>query len=294
MIGVKTETIKKIALAAIGEKKISREALAGLTGLSTMTLGKAIPALVESGLFEESRAPISRGRHASLLSPSSFPVTLSVIVTESLVEAVANDLSGEVLASAERPYNHSLEYKENIDISMRELFYKAEIENRIASSATVCLSSKTELCGSNTTLCAEELLCDVMSELYGDVNVMHVLLLDQKLCPLVFSHGNLFTREGSREISAQSTRERAEKIARLVAAMHEYSRLNQVIIEGSYDEEELIYLVKDMLAEKHSFKKKDMPQITYYKKYSFIKSILSKRLAREHVIKICDLFFVEQ
>jgi len=81
MTGIRKETVLKIAFLASNRKNVSRDALARELSLSSMTVGKAVKALVEAGIVCETRDPVSRGRHATLVSPSDLPVYVCIFMS---------------------------------------------------------------------------------------------------------------------------------------------------------------------------------------------------------------------
>ena len=151
MTGIRKETLLKISHAASTKKNISRDMLAEELGLSSMTVGKAVRALTAAGLVTESRDPVSRGRHASLVSPSELPVCVCIFMSAQKLTLVAESLAASEITTLNRALNPSVTCRDNISSIMRELLELFELENRMVAKATVILSDKEELNGFDIT-----------------------------------------------------------------------------------------------------------------------------------------------
>ena len=272
MNGIKKDTIIKIARAAINQNGISREELSRLTGFSTMTLGKAVPSLIASGLFVERRATVSRGRHARLLGTTEQHLLAVSLCTAERTELVARSLCGDEemrLTLSSDELNSPIR---NTELAIAELFEKAEMRQRLAIYGTV-LISPTDVHEKNNeaVFCTEELVANGISAKYPDKNVLHVHIFEDRLVPSFFSHTNPVSREGARDVYASNPGERANAIARLVAAIRELTVLHELIIEGYVqDESELVTSITDILTDKYGISRYALPSICYHGCHSFI------------------------
>lgn len=297
MTGIRKETVLKIALLAINKENISRDALARELSLSSMTVGKAVKALVEAGIVCETRDPVSRGRHASLVSPSDFPVFVYVFMSSQKLTLIAETLGQKKIATLSRAANPSLSCKENLNSIIRELIELHELENRVAAFSIVLLSDKDEFNGfdiaSEDIYELDTLVKDEVSRRHPNENVLYVNISDDKVHPLALSHANLFYRDGAKDIYTDNAKDTARQTARLAASLSVYSPLSRVIIEGDASEEnELLYLVKESLLSKYGMAKKELPRIEYYGKLSFVSQSLYEQVRAAYITSVCNSLFV--
>jgi len=298
MTGIRKETVLKIAFLASNRKNVSRDALARELSLSSMTVGKAVKALVEAGIVCETRDPVSRGRHATLVSPSDLPVYVCIFMSAQKLTLVAECLSGSEITTLSHATNPSITCKENVASILRELFSLFELENRIVAKATVILSSKEYLNGfdiANEELYeAERLAASEIANRFSEENVLYINVSGDALRPLVVSHGNIFSKDGAKEIYTGSQTDTAHKAALLTHSLSAYAKIHRVILEGDANEEhELLFLIKKALLCNCGMKKKDIPSLEYYGRLSFLRKALFDSLRKTHIEAVCDSFFVE-
>ena len=299
MTGIKKETLRKIALVADKNVNISRDSLAQKAEVSSMTVGKAAPMLVEAGLFCESRDPVSRGRHASLLSPSDFFVYLGIFMSLDKITLIAQSGAANEIATVRRAINPSLTCKENISSVTGELFAIHELETRVAMRKTVLLSEKEEFNGFDIAgvdlIFADELIKDALASKFPCENVLYINIADDAIRPLIVSHKNVFCRQSKKAVYFELQKEKAEYISRLIASLSVYSALDRVIVEGeALEENELLFLIKDTLKGKYNFSKKDIPELLYAPKLELLRESLFSKMRKAHIGEICDAYFVEQ
>ena len=299
MTGIKKETLRKIALVACTKRNISRDALAEELGISSMTVGKAARALVDSGMLREARDPVSRGRHATLLSPSEKFVYLFIFMSCERITLVAENLTKSEIHPLDRAIDPALTCKENISTAVRELFERNELENRIAGSAVVLLSPKEELNGFDLTkeliFDSDTLARDAIARDLPRENVLYINISGGVMRPLIVSRGNAFYRDGAKETLCGSQSDMAHKIAHLVSSVSVYSCPHRVILEGDAGEEnELIFLVKDELARISGIPKSAFPVFEYFGGLSLMREALFDILRETHIDLLCDSLFVEQ
>ena len=299
MTGIRKETLLKIALTATEEKNISRDALAEKLGVSSMTVGKAVRALTAAGLLLEARDPISRGRHASLFSPSDFPLYIGVFLSADKVTLAAESLAGEEIATISRAINPSLTCKENVTSIIRELFGLYELENRLVARATVILSDRDDFNGfdipKDELYETESLASSEIKSHFPEENVLYINVSGDVIKPLIVSRGNVFSRGGAKKIYTSSHADTARRIAHLTHSLSAYAKIHRVIIEGDTNEgHELLFLIKEALLSDFGMAKKDIPSLEYYERLSFLRKALFDSLRKSHIESVCDSLFVEQ
>ena len=299
MTGIRKETLLKIAHAACTKKNISRDRLAEELGISSMTVGKAVRSLTAAGLITESRDPISRGRHASLVSPSELPVCVCIFMSAQKLTLVAESLAASEITTLSRAINPSVTCRDNLSSIMRELFGLFELENRLVAKATVLLSDKEDLNGfdiaSEELYEVEGLAASEIASCFPEENVLYINLSGDALRPLVVSHGDVFSKDGAKKIYTSSQADTARKIAHLTHSLSEYAKIHRVIVEGEANEvHELLYLIKEALLSDFGMTKKEIPGLEYHGRLSFLRKAIFGSLRKAYIESVCDSLFVEQ
>ncbi len=297
--GIRKDTLEKIALAAIEKCNISRDALAEELGISSMTVGKAVPLLEKAGLISQTREPVSRGRHAALLSPSERFAYLAVFMSADMMTVIAQSVTSANIATLRRPLNPALCCKDNVAAATRELFMMHELENKIAERAVIILSRKEDFngldIGENERYDATALVHSEIARRFPEENVLYASLSSGTLLPLIVSHGNVFYRDAARKIHSAPNDDVADRIAQLISSISVYSHFDRVILEGDKNEEnQLLLSIKEALIGKYGISERELPLLTYHKGMSFMQKDLFDKLRKRHIERVCDSFFVEQ
>ncbi len=297
MKNIKKETFLKVSREAISRKGISRDGLAEVTSLSSVTVGKVVSALVNARLLTEERAPVSRGRHALLLSPSEHTVYLALFVSTSSMLAVAESASGKTVLCEGRPYNHAVDLDDNIRSLLATVLDAEELENRIGALALICDESQPSASllsfSPAVVLSHSELIKMALANKYKNENVLYVKLADS-LHYFAVSHGNLFLSRGSEapEYPYETQSEAAENIASVIGGLARYSSPECVIIEGSHSvSSRLPEHIMHFLVEREKLSADELPHLICYENMELSCDCVFRMLTEKHITSACEEFF---
>ena len=101
-----------IRMTATSRTPLSRAALAGLTGLSKMTIGRHVADLIQEGVLVESVGQVpgkNMGRTPAVLSVSdALPVACGTLIKRSYIQTILMDISGRVIDETRDYYGSDL------------------------------------------------------------------------------------------------------------------------------------------------------------------------------------------
>ena len=101
-----------IRMTATSRTPLSRADLAGLTGLSKMTIGRHVADLIQEGVLVESVGQVpgkNMGRTPAVLSVSdALPVACGTLIKRSYIQTILMDISGRVIDETRDYYGSDL------------------------------------------------------------------------------------------------------------------------------------------------------------------------------------------
>lgn len=112
--GVSREKQLDIIRTVIFSDKISRGEIAKLCGVSSMTVGKVISALIRAGLVRVEKAALGKGKNTELLSAADNINILVFCFEPQKLSVTLSDTRANVLFSHSQPVNDSIPYNSNI------------------------------------------------------------------------------------------------------------------------------------------------------------------------------------
>lgn len=139
---VKNESIKKIFNAVASSTRISRAEIAEATGLSLMTVGKVIDALLGLNIVrQEMQIKNNVGRRAGLISIDTVHYAVVIDLSERAFSISVIDLSLKLIDSMTYTYNKSLYYDDNLYLFLKAaaayINRRPDKENMIGIGITV-------------------------------------------------------------------------------------------------------------------------------------------------------------
>lgn len=125
---IKKESVRAIfhaithASAVSGNDHISRAEIAELTGLSLMTVGKVVDALLERSIVSQSKEVKNMaGRRAGLVSLNNAKFFLVMDLTSRSMSMTVINLALNIVDRMTYEYNHDFYYEENLYIFMKNV-----------------------------------------------------------------------------------------------------------------------------------------------------------------------------
>ena len=139
---IKKESIKNIFNSITSTDKISRFEISRQTGLSLMTVGKVVDALLSIGVVkQEKEQSYTAGRKAGLISISTTHYAIVIDLTERNFTMSLIDISLRLSDSMTYTYNSSYYYDENLYIFLKNvatyISHRSDIENLIGIGVSV-------------------------------------------------------------------------------------------------------------------------------------------------------------
>lgn len=126
---VKNESIKKIFNAVASSTRMSRAEISAATGLSLMTVGKVIEALLRLNVVRQETEPKSNvGRRAGLISLNTVHYAVVIDLSERAFTLSVIDLGLRLVDSMTYTYNKALYYDDNLYLFLKAA--SAYINNR--------------------------------------------------------------------------------------------------------------------------------------------------------------------
>lgn len=139
---IKRESIKAIFDAVSSKDQISRSDVSARTGLSLMTVGKVIDALIERGvLCQTKEVKPSSGRRAGLvkLNTSSFFIIIDLTSRNFVLSAV--DIGFKVIDRMMYEYNSDFYFEENLYIFLKniKIYLRRRFDRELCSGVGISL-----------------------------------------------------------------------------------------------------------------------------------------------------------
>ncbi len=119
---IKKESVRAIFAAIAAKNQISRAEIAEITGLSLMTVGKVVDALLERSIVSQLKEVKNvAGRRAGLVSLNCGKYFLVIDLTSRAMTMSVIDLALNIVESMSYEYNRDFYYEENLYIFMKNV-----------------------------------------------------------------------------------------------------------------------------------------------------------------------------
>ncbi|MGM9626067.1 MAG: ROK family protein, partial [Eubacteriales bacterium] len=119
---IKKESVRAIFTAITGKDQISRTEIANITGLSLMTVGKVVDALLERHVVCQCKEVRNMaGRRAGLVSLNTAKFFMVIDLTSRSMSMSVIDIALNIVDKVTYEYNHDFYYDENLYIFMKNV-----------------------------------------------------------------------------------------------------------------------------------------------------------------------------
>ena len=119
---IKKESVRAIFTAITGKDQISRSEIADITGLSLMTVGKVVDALLERHVIIQSKEVKNiAGRRAGLVSLNTEKFFMIIDLTSRNMSMTVMDIALNIVDKITYEYNSDFYYEENLYIFMKNV-----------------------------------------------------------------------------------------------------------------------------------------------------------------------------
>ncbi|MBQ8577292.1 MAG: ROK family protein [Clostridia bacterium] len=119
---IKKESVRAIFTAITAKDQISRAEIAEITGLSLMTVGKVVDALLERSVISQCKEVRNMaGRRAGLVSLNTAKFFMILDLTSRSMSMTVMDLALNIVDRVTYEYNHDFYYEENLYIFMKNV-----------------------------------------------------------------------------------------------------------------------------------------------------------------------------
>ena len=119
---IKKESVRAIFTAITGKDQISRSEIAEITGLSLMTVGKVVDALLERHVIIQSKEVKNiAGRRAGLVSLNTEKFFMIIDLTSRNMSMTVMDIALNIVDKITYEYNGDFYYEENLYIFMKNV-----------------------------------------------------------------------------------------------------------------------------------------------------------------------------
>ncbi|MGM9683210.1 MAG: hypothetical protein ACI3XQ_06405 [Eubacteriales bacterium] len=143
--GISPKTFFRIADAALSHRDISRIALSKMTGVSAVTVGKAVDSLIEAGILTERKEPASRGRRASLLSPSDSVTFLIMNIDRINQSVILTDTLGKAIYSCTKQNNETVTFEDNFRAMVSYVHGNDRLMKKAGAQGIICRKSSFDI-----------------------------------------------------------------------------------------------------------------------------------------------------